>query len=94
MNMPNEDSCIVGKSDEVKELPIPEWAKSTFAPSRQVADPLSMYAGGRMMAFGGNNMKGKINWPWRKNRMSRGAQQFVQGRAMVYAPMGEGRSMM
>lgn len=94
MSMPNEQPCAIGKADEVKELPIPEWARSTFAASRPVANPLSMYAGGRMMAFGGNNMKGKINWPWRRRRMSRGAQEFVQGRAMVYSPLGEGRSMM
>lgn len=84
---------IFGKADEVKELPIPEWARASFASTRPlVANPLDMYAGSRMMAFGGNNMKGKINWPWRRDRMARGGYEYVQGRAMVYAPLGTGRS--
>lgn len=94
MSMPNEACLEVGKADQVKELPIPEWARTTFAPSRPVANPLDMYAGSRMVAFGVNNARGKINWPWRKDRMSRGAYQAAQGRAMVYAPMGHGRSVM
>lgn len=82
------------KKAQTELLPIPAWAYSNFAPSRPVGDPLSMYAGGRMMAYGMNNMKGKINWPWRKDRMSRGANQYVQGRAMVYAPLGSGKGTM
>ena len=87
------NDAVVGKADEVEELPIPEWARASFAPSRPVvANPLDMYAGARMMAFGGNNMRGKINWPWRRDRMARGGYEYVQGRAMTYAPLGGGRS--
>jgi len=89
---PNGDAVSVGKADQVKDLPIPEWARTSFSTSHPaVANPLDMYAGARMMAFGGNNMRGKINWPWRRSRMVRGAQQYVQGRATVYSPIGEGR---
>ena len=89
---PNGDAVSVGKADEVKDLPIPEWARSSFSVNHAVVgNPLDMYAGAQMMAFGGNNMRGKINWPWRRKRMSNGALEYVQGRAMVYSPIGEGR---
>jgi hypothetical protein len=86
----------VAKADRVEELPIPGWARDEYTmlppPSRRVLGPLDMYAGSRMMAFGLNNMKGKVNWPWRKDRMARGGYQFNQSRGMVYNPIGYGRA--
>lgn len=81
---------LIGKAAE--ELPIPDWARDAFSSSKQVVSPLDMYAGSRMMAFGLNNMKGKVNWPWRKDRMARGGLQFNQSRSMIYSPVGYGRS--
>ena len=84
MAVPNIDSCLIGKADSPAELPVPEWARTTIASNVRVGDPLTMYAGGRMMAFGSNNARGRINWFWRKPRMARGANEFVQGRMMVF----------
>jgi len=91
MEMPNSRAVVVGKADEVVELPIPEWAMESFAPGPvPVLSPLDMKAGSMMMATGFRNAQGKRVWPWQKKRMSRGSYEMAQGRQMVYSPVGKG----
>ena len=91
MEMPNYRAVSFGKADEVEELPIPEWARASFAPgSVPVLSPLDMYAGSRMMAYGLKNAQGKRVWPWQKKRMTRGAYEAARGRSMIYSPVGKG----
>jgi hypothetical protein len=94
MEMPNGKSVDVGKADEVKELPIPEWARmaASVPASPPVANPLNMYAGSKMMGLGARKVAGKWTPPWRKGKVAEGALEVAQGRAMVYSPVGYGRS--
>ena len=94
MEMPNCGAVVIGKADDVKELPIPEWARSAAAvpSSAQVLNPLNMYAGSKMMGFGARKVAGKWTPPWRKKKVAEGALEVAQGRTFVYSPIGSGRS--
>lgn len=93
MEMPNSHAVTVGKADQVKELPIPAWARAASQASpQQVLNPLNMYAGSKMMAFGARKVAGKRNWPWRRKRIAEGGLEVAQGRTFVYSPVGSGRS--
>lgn len=85
---------FVGKTIDTgraEVLPIPPWAVGPF--SAPVVNPLDMYAGSRLMAFGLAGASGKRVLPWQKRRMSRNANMVAQGRGMVYSPLGVGSPM-
>lgn len=83
---------ILGKADEVVDLPIPEWARVSFAPGPvPVLSPLDQHAAGRMMAFGGKRARGEVIWPWMRGRMARGGVEQVQAVRMIGSDAGRGR---
>jgi hypothetical protein len=85
---------MIGKALDIgraETLPIPPWAVAPF--SARVVDPLDMYAGSRMMAFGISRGTGHRIMPWQKRRMSRNANAVAQGRGMLYSPLGVGSTM-
>lgn len=94
MEMPNNGAVSFGKADEVQQLAIPEWALSASSvPTRTpVSNPLNMYAGSKMMGEGYRKVAGKWTPPWRKKKIAQGSLEVAQGRAMVYSPIGSGRS--
>lgn len=75
-------TAYVSDGGPVRELELPVWAQGPYAPDP--IDPLSMYASGRLMAFGAQNAMGKRVKFWRKRRMAAGANQMAQGRDMLY----------
>ena len=88
---PNEDATVIGKADAVRELPIPEWARASFAPGPvPVLDPLNQYAAGRLLVFGGKRARGEVIWPWMRGRMRRGGLEQAQGLTMLSSPAGRG----
>jgi len=83
---------FVGKSldsGRAEALPVPAWARSNFRNGR-VLDPLQMYAGSRLMAYGVAGAQGKRVWPWQRRKLARNANRIAQGRAFIYSPMGSG----
>lgn len=83
---------MIGKADKVEELPIPEWARLSFAPGSVpvITDPLNQYAAAKMVAYGSKRSQQKVIWPWLQRRMRRGALEEAQGRQMLYSPAGVG----
>lgn len=82
---------LLGKADRVEELPVPGWARASFAPGPvPVIDPLNVYAAGRLVAFGGKRARGEVTWPWMRGRMARGGLEQAQGLTMLYSPAGFG----
>lgn len=80
-----------GKAAQVEELPVPGWARASFAPGPvPVIDPLNVYAAGRLVAFGGKRARGEVTWPWMRGRMARGGLEQAQGLTMLYSPAGFG----
>lgn len=88
---PSKDSFR--KADDVADLPIPEWARNAWsmAPVR-IVDPLDMYAGSAMVAEGYRKVAGKRLMPWQRKKVKAGGLEMAQGRAMMYSPLGSGRS--
>jgi hypothetical protein len=93
MEMPNSHAVAIGKADDVADLPIPEWARNAWsmAPVR-IVDPLDMYAGSAMVAEGYRKVAGKRLMPWQRKKVKAGGLEMAQGRAMMYSPLGSGRS--
>jgi len=82
---PNRGSLDVGRAEE---LEIPPFAKPSF--TGPVINPLNMYAGARLMAYGSAAVEGKHIWPWQRRRVAGGANRIAQGRAVLYGPMDYG----
>jgi|GEM_PF-3509509 len=93
MEMPNSGSVAFGKSDQVQDLPIPEWAKQNFATRpNAMLSPLNIHASSGQMAEGYRKVAGKRIWPWQRKRVREGANQVALGRTTLYQPLGSGRS--
>ena len=100
LQMPNVNAAAKGvsgevaKSSQAQELPIPEWARRSFAPGPvPVINPVDQWAAGRLLAFGGKRSRGEVIWPWMRGRMSRGGLEVVQGLQMLGSDAGYGRRM-
>ena len=93
MDMPNCHAVAIGKADAVVDLPIPEWARNAWSMAPvQIVSPLDMYAGSALAAEGYRKVAGKRVWPWQRRRVNAGGLEMAQGRAMMYSPLGSGRS--
>jgi hypothetical protein len=92
MEMPNAQAVEVGKSNQVKELPIPAWALQNFSTKPNVLlNPLNIHASSAQMADGYRKVAGKRIWPWQRKKVNQGASQIAFGRTTLYQPLGYGR---
>jgi hypothetical protein len=85
MGSPNQGSLDIGLAQRME---IPVWAEQSF--SNAPVNPLNMYASSRLMAFGAYGAMGRNLYPWKKKKVSRGANKVAQGNMMLYSPAGSG----
>jgi hypothetical protein len=87
MATPNAGSLDIGLA---QRMDIPVWAERPF--SLSPVNPIQMYGASRLMAFGAYGAMGRNLYPWRKGKISRGANKVAQGNMMLYSPVGSGSS--